>query len=130
MTAQEQHTLSSVIYMAQQLGRMPCLRDAMAVLDEDNLKHSGAQASTKSPAPAPGASTSLTPGPMELARLRVPRASSVRDAKAMATGPPHAQPPVTGSPATQWPPAHRANISKEEEETRMAEVAARRQKWP
>ena len=41
MPALEQHTLSSVIHMARQLGRKPCLRDAMAALDEDNLKHGG-----------------------------------------------------------------------------------------
>ena len=38
MTTQEQHNLNSVIHMARQLGRKPCLRDTMAVLDEDNLK--------------------------------------------------------------------------------------------
>ena len=38
----EQHTLSSVIHTARQLGRKPCLRDAMAVIDEDSPKHGGA----------------------------------------------------------------------------------------
>ena len=72
MSAQEQHTLSSAIHMARQLGRKPCLRDAMAVLDEDNLKHGGSQLAAKPTAVsptlllAPGASTSLAPGPMEL----------------------------------------------------------------
>ena len=63
MTTQEQHTLSPVIHMTRQLGRKPCLRDAMAVLDEGNLKHGSA---TKPAASATGTSTSLAPGPMEL----------------------------------------------------------------
>ena len=63
MTTQEQHTLSSVIHMARQLGRKPYLRDAMTVLDEGNLKHGSA---TKPAASATGTSTSLAPGPMEL----------------------------------------------------------------
>ena len=77
MSSSEQHTLSSVIHMARQLGRKPCLRNAMAVLDEDNLKHGGTQAATKPPmniipklsASTAGASTSLEPGPMELGAI-------------------------------------------------------------
>ena len=73
MSYSEQHTVSSVIHMARQLGRKPCLRDAMAVLDEDNLKHGGTQAAVKPamhiiaklPASTTGASSSLEPGPME-----------------------------------------------------------------
>ena len=62
MTTQEQHTLSFVIHMAQQLGRKPCLRDAMAILDKDNLRHGSAQVIAKPP--ATGASISLAPGPI------------------------------------------------------------------
>ena len=69
MTTQEQHTLSSVTHMARQLGRKPCLRDAMAVLDEDNLKHGGTQIVAKPPAPTPSTSTTLAPGPMELGAI-------------------------------------------------------------
>lgn len=63
VAARERHTLSPVIHVTRQLGRKPCLRDAMAVLDEGNLKHSSA---TKPAASATGTSTSLAPGPMEL----------------------------------------------------------------
>ena len=62
MSASAQHTLSSVIHMARQLGRKPFLRDAMAFLDEDNLKHGGTQ-------PTTGASTLLEPEPMDLGAI-------------------------------------------------------------
>ena len=72
ISASEQHTLSSVIHKARQLGRKPCLRDDMAVLDEDNLKHGGTQAAARPPTqavaglPTTGAPTLLGSGPMEL----------------------------------------------------------------
>ena len=71
MTTQEQHTLSSVIHMTRQLGRKPCLRDAMTVLDEDNMKHGNATkpASFATASSATGASTSPAPGPMELGAI-------------------------------------------------------------
>ena len=76
MTIQEQHTVISVIHMAQQLGWKPCLRDAMAVLDKDNLKYGGSQLATKptpmattlttsSTRPVAGLLTTQAPGPME-----------------------------------------------------------------
>ena len=79
MSSSEQYTLSSAIHMAQQLGLKPCLRDAMAVLDEDNLKYAGMQAAAKPPkqiiAKLPintvAASTSLDPGPLELGAIAV-----------------------------------------------------------
>ena len=40
MTLNEKRSLSSVIHMTQKLGRMPCLRDSIAVIDEENL-HTG-----------------------------------------------------------------------------------------
>ena len=60
--------------MTRKLGKMPCLRDAIAVIDEDNL-NSGGSATTKAAAaplaaPTPPAAarsaTSLAPGPMGL----------------------------------------------------------------
>ena len=41
----------------------------MAVLDEDSLKHGGAQIFAKTWAPIIDASTSLEPGPMELGAI-------------------------------------------------------------
>ena len=68
MSAKEQYTLRSVIYVARLLERKPYLRDAIAVVDEDNLNHGGAQASTKQATlttpVTPSTATTLAPGPM------------------------------------------------------------------
>ena len=92
MSAPEQHTLSSVIHMARQLGRKPCLRDAMAVLDEDNLKHGGTQAAANPPT-SPSC-TSLDPGPVELGATAV---SSQSDQCRRCMGYGH-WPPACGNP--------------------------------
>ena len=63
---------------------MSCLRDAMAVIDEDNL-NSGGSATAKAaavpavaptPSAAAGSETSLTPGPMELGAVSAAQRSS------------------------------------------------------
>ena len=60
MTLAEKHTLSSVIQMTRKLGKMLCLRDALAVIDEENL-NSGGSATAKAEAPVPTVvSTTLT----------------------------------------------------------------------
>ena len=78
MTLAEKHTLSSVFQMTRKLGKMLCLRDAMAVIDEEKLNSGGsATAKAEAPAPtvvpttltAPGSTTPLAPGPMELATV-------------------------------------------------------------
>ena len=84
MTTKEQHTLSSVIHMARQLGRKPCLRDVMAVLDEENLKHGSAQVAPKPP--AAGASTSLAPRPMELDAIASARSKNDQCARCKGYG--------------------------------------------
>ena len=42
MTAQEQHILSAVIQVARQLDRELSVRDAMSVLDEENIRNGSA----------------------------------------------------------------------------------------
>ena len=114
MTTQEQHTLSSVIYMTRQLGRKPCLRDAMTVLDEGNLKHDSA---TKHAASATSTSTSLAPGPMELSAIA--SAGSKSDQCARCKGYGHWSPACgtprnwkRGDPITGRPPGGNASSGR------------------
>ena len=75
MSRPEQHTLSAVIQVARQLDRVPTVRDAMSVLDEESIRNgrtvsasstAAGNASSLTPAAPAGSSTSLAPGPMEL----------------------------------------------------------------
>ena len=69
----------------------------MAVLDEDNLKHGGAQIVAKLPAPTPGASTTLAPGPMELGVIASATSGSKSDQCARCKGYGHWS-PACGTP--------------------------------
>ena len=81
MTTQEQHTLSAVIQVARQLDRVPSVRDAMSVLDEESIRSGSSISSagsssvaTHATTPASsGSSTSLAPGPMELGATEASR---------------------------------------------------------
>jgi hypothetical protein len=71
MTEKEDETLGNVIQMCRQLDRKPHLRDAMAILDERNLRAGGNTMYQKPSAYAgdTASSTNLIPGPMELGAM-------------------------------------------------------------
>ena len=81
MTPNEKHTLSSVIHMTRKLSKMPCMRDSMDVIDEDNL-NSGGSANAKAapvaliPPATAGSATLLAPGPMELGAISAAQRNS------------------------------------------------------
>ena len=99
---------------------MPCLRDAMAVIDEDNLNAGGsATAKVAAVAPTPsitaGSAISLAPGPMELGAISAAQRNSGQCARCKGYG--HWSPvcppprnwkwgdPVAGKPVTSSGPS-------------------------
>ena len=91
MAQNEKHTLSSVIHMTRKLGKTPCLRDAMAVVDRNNLNFGGpvtAKAASMAPTPpaTAGSGTSLAPGPMELGAISAAQRNSGQCARCKVYG--------------------------------------------
>ena len=132
MTPNEKHTLSSVIHMTRKLGKMPCLRDAMAVIDEDNLNSGSSTTSSSKAAVVPvvaptssaaaGSATSLAPGPMELGAVNATQRSSGQCARCKGYGHwstvcPSSRnwkwgDPVAGKPSTSSGPSSGATRAK------------------
>jgi hypothetical protein len=73
MTEKEDDTLGNLIQTCRQLDKKPRLRDAMAILDERNLRAGGnamyQKPSTANPGGEVATSTNLIPGPMELGAM-------------------------------------------------------------
>ena len=80
LATQEQQTLSAVMQVARQLDRVPSVRDAMSVLDEEGIRNSSTNSSASTiagtigplastPATPSSSSTSLALGPIVLGAM-------------------------------------------------------------